>query len=110
MAVSVYKILGQINPAANTETVLYTVPGSNNAIISTVNICNQSGNTVNFSIAVRGGGVTTTAKHYLAFNTAVSSFNSIALTIGMTLSNTDIISANTNSPNVSFMAFGSEIY
>ena len=42
-----YKILGQINPAANVLTTLYTVPASNSAIISSITIANLDENAAN---------------------------------------------------------------
>jgi hypothetical protein len=41
-----YKVLGQAMSGANANVDLYTVPASTSAIISTVNVCNQSASNV----------------------------------------------------------------
>lgn len=103
------KVLGQVNPASATNTILYTVPSSTSAVISTINICNQGANGANFRIAVRPAGETINTKHYIAFNTEVASNDAISLTIGMTLAQTDVITVYANTASLSFNAFGSEI-
>lgn len=103
------KVLGQTNPSSATDTTLYTVPTSTSAIISTINICNQGTTPASFKIAVRPSGATIDPKHYIAYNAGISSNDSISMTIGITLSNTDVITVNANTASLSFNAFGSEI-
>ena len=105
----VYKVLGQSNPAATTATTLYTVPASTSAVVSTINICNQSGSSDIFRISVIPSGQTLLAKHYLAYNTVIPSYDSISLTIGITLATGDIIQVYAGTTSLSFNAFGSEI-
>ena len=105
-----YKILGQLNPSANTLSTVYTVPASNSAVISTVVICNQSSNSAAFSLAVVPSGASPAAQHYLNFQTPVPGSDSITVTIGITMSAGDTIRANVTSGTVSVNAFGSEIY
>ena len=104
-----YKILGQINPTANTQTTIYTVPAATSTIVSTLVICNQANTAATFSVAAQPQGASLTNKNYLNFNTPLPAHDSITLTIGMTLGNTDVLSANASTGNVSFTAFGSEI-
>jgi glucose-6-phosphate dehydrogenase assembly protein OpcA len=104
-----YRVLGQANPTANTMTTLYTVPAATSTIVSTIAICNQNANATAFSIAVRPQGGATFANSYVNYNTPIPGNDTITLTIGMTLGNTDIISANCYSSNVSINVFGSEI-
>jgi len=35
-----YKVLGQINPSANTATTLYTVPSATQTVVPTITIAN----------------------------------------------------------------------
>ena len=109
MALS-YKVLGQINPTANTLTPLYTVPASNSAVVSTVVICNQSNTATTFRLAVQPANAAISAKHYLNYDTPLPANDTITVTIGITLAQTDVISANVPTSTVSFSAFGSEIY
>lgn len=67
-------------------------------------------NTAIFRVAVRPAGIALAAQHYIAYDTPVSGNDAISLTVGMTLGNTDVLTVQANTANVSFVAFGSEIY
>lgn len=107
---TIYKVLGQSNPAATTLTTLYTVPTSNSTIVSTLNICNQSTSGSLFRVAVRPAGASISGQHYLAYDTPIAGSDSISLTLGMTLASTDVVSVYANNTSLSFTAFGTEIY
>ena len=104
-----YKVLGQVLPAATTPTTLYTVPGATSAVCSTLNICNQGSVAAIFRIAVQPAGATLVGKHYLAYDTSIQANDSIALTLGITLAATDLISVQSDTGQVSFNLFGSEL-
>jgi hypothetical protein len=104
-----YKVLSQANPSANSLTSIYTVPAATSTVISTVCICNQSTTAATFSLAVQPTGASISSKNYLTYNTPLSGSDMIALTLGITLGNTDVFSANVSSPNVSISLFGSEL-
>lgn len=104
-----YKVLGQINPTANTVTTLYTVPAATQTVVSTIAVCNQSATASTFSLAVQPAGSTLAAKHYLNYLTPIPGNDSITITIGLTLGNTDVISANVGSSTISVHAYGSEL-
>lgn len=104
-----YKVLGQINPTANTATTLYTVPAATQTVVSTISVCNQANTATTFSLAVQPAGASLVAKHYINYQTLVPGNDTITLTIGMTLGNTDVISANVGSSTVSIHAYGSEL-
>jgi hypothetical protein len=105
-----FKVLGQSNPAGNTFTSLYTVPASTQSVVSTITICNYNTATnANFSISVRPAGAAQANQHLVVSNNVVQYLDTIALTLGITLGNTDIISVYASTANVSFSAFGSEI-
>lgn len=105
-----YKVLGQLNPTANTLSTVYTVPASNSAVISTIVVCNQGTNSATFRLAVIPSGNTILSKHYLNYDTPVPGNDAIAVTIGVTLAAGDSISANVLTGSVSVNVFGSEIY
>lgn len=105
-----YKVLGQVNPTATTNTTLYTVPGGNSTVVSTITVCNQIGTVANFRIAVRPGGETLSSKHYINYDTQVPANDQLALTIGITLAATDVVTVYANTANVSFNLFGTEMY
>jgi hypothetical protein len=104
-----YKVLGQVNPAATTDTTLYTVPAATQAVLSTINVCNQANATATFRIAVRPAGASLVAAHYIAYDVTLNAYDSIALTIGITLSTTDVITVRSSTSTVSFNAFGNEV-
>jgi len=104
-----YKVLGQIAPSANTDTTLYTVPASTQAVVSTIVVANRTDSESLYRIAVRPAGATIANEHYLAFNVEVAASDSLSLTLGITLDATDVITVRSNSANLTFNVFGSEI-
>jgi len=104
-----YKILGQQNPTANTLTTVYTVPSATQAVISTVAVCNQANTAATFRIAVQPANAAITSKHYINYDTTLPANDTVALTLGITLGATDVISANVSTSTISVNVFGSEI-
>lgn len=104
-----YKVLGQSNPAATTPANLYTVPASTQAVVSTIVICNQTASAATFRLSVRPAGAAQTAAMYLAYDITVGASDSTALTLGITLNATDVITVYGSTATLSFTAFGSEI-
>jgi hypothetical protein len=104
-----YKVLGQSNPSATTATTLYTVPASTSTVVSTITVCNQAATAATFRIAVRPAGATLASQHYIAYGSTVAANDTTALTLGITLATTDVVTIYASSATVSFTAFGSEI-
>ena len=104
-----YKVLGQSAPAATTATTLYTVPSATEAVVSTVTVCNRSSTNATFRIAVRPSGATLANEHYIAFDATLLANDTKALTLGITLSATDVVTIYASTANLSFSLFGSEI-
>jgi glucose-6-phosphate dehydrogenase assembly protein OpcA len=106
---STYKVLGQSNPSATTATTLYTVPPATSTVVSTINICNQASSAATFRIAARPAGATLASQHYLAYDISIPANDSIALTLGITLATTDVLTVYASTSTISFSAFGSEV-
>jgi glucose-6-phosphate dehydrogenase assembly protein OpcA len=104
-----YKVLAQSNPAATTATTLYTTPAATQTIVSTISVCNQASSAATYRIAVRPGGASLAAQHYIVYGATVPASDSVMLTVGITLAATDVITIYASSANLSFSAFGSEI-
>lgn len=104
-----YKVLGQVNPSATSATTLYTVPSATSAVVSTIVICNQAASAATFRIAVRPAGAALAAQHYVAYDVTVGASDSTALTLGITLATTDVITVYGSTATLSFSAFGSEV-
>ena len=108
----IYKRLGAINPSANTQTNVYVVPASTEAIISTIAICNQDSTNVSYSLIMMPPGAFASpagATNFVIRGAVVPAADTILLTIGLTANAGSIFAANTNNPNVSISMFGSEI-
>ena len=105
-----YKILGQLNPSATTETTLYTAPSSTSTVVSTLTICNQTSSAATYRIAVRpSADGSTAAKYWIIYGATVAASDTTALTLGITLATGDKLQVYASSANLSFSAFGSEI-
>lgn len=104
-----YGVLGQSNPSATTLTTLYTVPAATSAVASTLTICNQAGSTATFRVAVRPAGAGIAAAHYIAYDSSLNPNDLVALTLGLTLATTDVVSVYASTATVSFHLYGCEI-
>ena len=104
-----YKVLGQVAPSATTDTTAYTVPSSTEAVISTIVIANRAASAGTYRIAVRPNGATIANEHYLAYDVAIAANDSTALTLGITIDATDVVTVYASSADMSFNLFGSEI-
>ena len=105
-----YKVLGQSAPSSTTNTDLYTTPAGTQTVISTINVTNRSSSaSATYRIAVRTSGASLANEHYVVFDSVIGVLDSVALTIGITLSPTDVVTVYSSSENLTFSAFGSEI-
>lgn len=106
---TIYKVLAQAAPAATTDTTLYTVPASTEAVISTLIVANRAATAATFRIAIRPNGATLANEHYIAYDVAVGASDSTTLTLGLTVDAADVITVRASTADLSFSVFGSEI-
>jgi hypothetical protein len=106
---SANKVLGQATPAAATDTTLYTVPSSTQAVASTLSICNTTAAAITYRVAVRPAGATIATQHYLAFDASVAANDTVLLTLGLTLAASDVVTVRASAVNLAFGLFGVEI-
>jgi hypothetical protein len=104
-----YKVLGQSNPAATTNTTLYTCGTANGAVGSTLTVCNLGTASTYVNLAVRPAGATLANSQYVVYQAPVSSNDTLFFTLGIALANTDVVTCYANTANISFSLFGSEI-
>lgn len=107
-----YKVLAQAAPSSTSTADLYTVPAATQTVVSTLVVCNRAAANASYNIAIRPAAATLSNQHYIAFNTAIPANDSITLTIGMTLGNTDVVTIQANTigvNNLGFTLFGSEV-
>lgn len=104
-----FKVLGQSNPAGNTATTLYTVPSSTSTVVSSINVCNLDVSNATFRIAVRPAGASLANTHYVCYNAPVPGYDTVSLSLGLTLATTDVLTVYGSTSNITFSAFGSEV-
>jgi hypothetical protein len=102
------KALGQVNPAATTNTTLYTVPAATSTVISSLTVCNRSATATSFRIAIRPAGATISNEHYLYYDVIIAGNDTFAATLGITLATTDVITVYATLATLSFHAYGQE--
>jgi hypothetical protein len=104
------KRLGVSNPSANTDTALYTVPGSATAVVSMIQVCNQGGSDATFRIAWVDGAIGVVASEdYLYYDVTIPANDSICVRSGLTMESADTILVRASTADVSFVAGGIEI-
>lgn len=104
-----YKVLGQVVPASGVDSTLYTVGAGVQTIVSTVTICNTGPVSSLYRIAIRPSGESLDQKHYIAYDAPVEQYDSAMLTVGLSLSQSDVITVNASQSGVAFNAYGAEI-
>jgi len=109
MATTTYKVLAQSAPAATTETDLYTVPASTQAVISTVTIANRSATAATFRLSTSVAGAATATKDYIAYDVSILGNSFITLTIGISLGAADKVRVYASTANLSFNVYGMQV-
>lgn len=106
---NVFKVLGQQSPGATTLTELYAVPSGKSAVVSSINVCNRGASNTTFRMAVRPGNTALTNTHYVAYDIVAPANDTVSLSLGVTMAQTDVISVYAGAATITFSAFGSEI-
>ena len=104
-----YKILGQVSPAATTQTDLYTVPAATSTVCSSISICNRGASATMFRVSVSQGGAATANKDYIYYDVMLASNDTFIATIGVTLAATDKVRVYSGNSSLSFHLYGTEI-
>ena len=106
---STYKVLAQSAPSATTNTDVYTVGSGKSAVVSTITVCNRSASAATYRIAIRVAGATLANEDYIAYGATCPANDMIALTLGLTLAATDVVTVYASTANLSVNIFGAEI-
>jgi|TARA_R110000803_G_scaffold110329_2_gene178738 hypothetical protein len=102
------KVLGQLDPAATTVTVLYTVPDMTQTTVSSIVAANRTGSAITFRLSVHVAGAGADDKQYLFFDKSVAANDSLSIVIGITLNQADVVKVYTSAVDMSFNMFGCE--
>lgn len=103
------KTLGQVAPAATTDTTLYTVAAATSAVVSSLVVCNRDPAATTFRVAVRPLGATLANQHYNYYDAPLGGNATFVATIGITLATTDVVTVRSASGLVSFSLYGTEV-
>lgn len=106
---TVYKVLGQVEPTATTDTTLYTVPSATEAVCSTLSICNKAASAGTFRVRIKIAGAADDDKQFVVYDAPIASKDTLLLTFGATLASTDVVVVYASSADITFQLFGSEI-
>lgn len=104
-----YKVLGQSEPAATTETTLYTVPASTQAVCSTLSVCNRATAAATFRVRIKINNAADADQQYVCFDAPIATKDTLLLTFGATLGAGDVVRVYSSNADTAFQLFGSEI-
>lgn len=101
-----FESLGQVRPAANTLTDVFTVDDNEQNIVSSVIIANLSRQVDYYWISHALEGAVDDPAQYIASEAIVNPNDSFTLTLGLTLAGTDVIRAKSQNGNIAFNFYG----
>jgi hypothetical protein len=109
MATETIKVLGQSAPAANVLTDAYTVPSSTSAAVSSLIICNRGTGYTNVRVSVAVAGVADNPTQYVYYDLLCDPNNTFIATVGITLSAADVVRVQSDTGQVTFQFYGTEV-
>jgi len=107
---NVYKRLGATTVTADTDTALYTVPASTSAVVSSLVVCNRGASSATFRVAHVDGAIGVIANEdYIFYDVSIPANDTFVATIGATMATTQTLLVRSDSADVNFIAWGSEV-
>lgn len=103
------KVLGQVAPAATTDTDLYTVPAATATVLSKLVVCNRNNAADAFRIYIRAGGAAKANQHAICYDVAIAANDTFEGLGGLTMEAGTVITVYAGTTTLSFGAFGSEV-
>jgi hypothetical protein len=92
-----------------TYATLYNTSASATAVISTIAITNTASGSATYRIGIMGSAGTPAAANWLVYDATVPGNDTIFLTAGVALGNTQFIRVSSSANTVTFSAYVSEI-
>ena len=102
------KPLGQIAAAAASEEDLYLVPNLVQTTCSSLVICNRTAGALTFRISVSVDNAATADKDYLFYDTSLAANSVLAVVLGLTLNQNDVVRTYASSTGLSISLYGVE--
>lgn len=94
---------------ASAYTTLYTVPASTAAVVSTITVANLTQTAAQYRIATPLNTTTVGNADLISLDGTVAASDTITLSLGIALEATRKIMVAANSPEITFIAYGTEI-
>ena len=105
-----FKRLGATAVVANTDTLLYVVPASHEAIITSLTVCNIGASSRTFRIATVDGAIGTIANEDFQFyDTTIGAKSNLLIKPSWCLIATHTIMVHATHADVVFSCFGNEM-
>lgn len=101
-----YKVLGQSNPAATTQTTLHTASGA--TVISSIIICNRSATPTSFRLNIDPDAGGDGNEQYIAYDAPIGGNETIVITAGITLESGALVRCYATLATLSFSVFGEQ--
>ena len=92
-----------------TYATLYNTGAATTAVISTIAVCNTASTSATYRIGIMGSAGTPSAANWLVYDSSVPANDTIFITIGISLGNTQFIRVSSSANTVTFSAYVSEI-
>lgn len=106
---TVRKILGQHVPTAGNTDLMYTVPTSTQAVVSSIMCCNFSGASDSIIIAVVPSGDSITTANAIYYGLPIGANDTFTATVGITMGAGDMVYVYSLNGTVAYSLFGQEI-
>lgn len=104
------KVLGQTDLTTTNLTDIYTVPGSTQAVVSSISVANRSATATSFRISIAVAGAADVTKQYLYYDVPIAGNDTFVATLGVSLGAADVVRAKAAAANqLSINVFGVEI-
>ena len=104
-----YKTLGQLSSTADTESTIYTVPGSTQAVISAISVLNLNTSSASYRIRIKVNNAENSDKQFIFYNTILFPKETTITNAGITLGAGDVVTIYSPASSVVFNLYGSEI-
>jgi P2-related tail formation protein len=104
----VIKVLGQLDAAATTTEVLYTVPDVTVTTVSSFVACNRNAAAQTFRLSIHVNDAGADNKQFLYYDKQVDANDTLTAVIGITLGQGDVMKVYASSTDFSFSVFGVE--
>jgi len=93
----------------STYGTLYSTGASTTAVISSIVVTNTASASKQYRVAIMGSAGTPAAANWIVYDATIAGNDSVALTLGITLGNTQFIRVSSTDNTVTFSAYLSEI-